>query len=44
MVPLELADFAGLDTVLGVMEVLYHNLGDPKPVIAENGSCWFSGA
>lgn len=30
MGPLELADFAGLDTVLGVMEVLYHNFGDPK--------------
>lgn len=30
MGPLELADFAGLDTVLGVMEVLYKNFGDPK--------------
>lgn len=30
MGPLELADFAGLDTVLGVMEVLYQNFGDPK--------------
>ncbi|MCL6625235.1 MAG: hypothetical protein K6T68_01455 [Alicyclobacillus shizuokensis] len=30
MGPLELADFAGLDTVLGVMEVLHKNFGDPK--------------
>lgn len=30
MGPLELADFAGLDTVLAVMEEIYRQLGDPK--------------
>lgn len=30
MGPLELADFAGLDTTLSVMEVMYEGYGDPK--------------
>ncbi|MGB9886344.1 MAG: 3-hydroxybutyryl-CoA dehydrogenase [Moorellales bacterium] len=30
MGPLALADLIGLDTVLAIMEVLYHNFGDPK--------------
>ena len=30
MGPLELADFAGLDTVLAVMTQMYDDLGDPK--------------
>jgi 3-hydroxybutyryl-CoA dehydrogenase len=30
MGPLELADFIGLDVVLAILEVLHHQLGDPK--------------
>ncbi len=30
MGPLELADFIGLDTMLAILEVLHHDLGDPK--------------
>ena len=30
MGPLELADFAGLDTVLAVMTQMYTDLGEPK--------------
>ena len=30
MGPLELTDFAGLDTVLAVMTQMYEDLGDPK--------------
>ncbi len=30
MGPLTLADFIGLDTILAIMEVLYHGYGDPK--------------
>ena len=30
MGPLELADFIGLDTCLAIMQVLHHELGDPK--------------
>lgn len=30
MGPLQLADFIGLDTMLAILEVLHHDLGDPK--------------
>lgn len=30
MGPLALADFIGLDTCLGIMDILYSNIGDPK--------------
>jgi 3-hydroxybutyryl-CoA dehydrogenase len=30
MGPLALADFIGLDTCLAILEVLHHELGDPK--------------
>jgi len=30
MGPLELSDLIGLDTVLSIAEVLYHEIGDPK--------------
>ena len=30
MGPLQLADFIGLDTILSIMETMYHGYGDPK--------------
>ena len=39
MGPLELADFIGLDVTLDIMEVLYHEYGDPRfkpPVTLRN--------